>query len=136
MVGEKKQICYNIQVWNSFYDFPIAMSSIENFEIEKLLYHFNPRVRAFNFIVITRCVNYENTTCVYPMAVLYNKNDWKVQDMDMKKRFYNGKEDLVFLADGLMELPCDNQSEMINKFNVVSNRLTIKSKLFGKLLKK
>lgn len=136
MVGEKEQVCYDVQVWNSYDDFPVAMSTIENFEIEKLLYHLIPRVRAFSFIVITKCVYHENVTSVYPMAVIYNKNDWKVINIDMKTTFYNGKEDLRFLTDGLTQLPCDNQNEMINEFNIISNKLTTKGKFIGKLLKK
>lgn len=136
MAGEKEQVCYDVQVWNSYDDFPVAMSTIENFEIEKLLYHFIPNFRTFSFIAITKCVNHENATRVYPIAVIYNKNDWKVNNMDRKTVFYNGKEDLVFFTDGLMQLPCDNQNEMVNEFNIISNKLTTKGKFIGKLLKK
>lgn len=136
MVGEKEQVCYDVQVWNSYDDFSVAMSTIENFEIEKLLYHLIPRVRTFSFIAITKCVNHGNVTNVYLMAVIYNKNDWKVNNINKKTIFYNGKEDLVFLTDGLMQLPCDNQNEMINEFNIISNKLTTKGKFISKLLKK
>ena len=57
-------------------------------------------------------------------------------NIDMKTTFYNGKEDLRFLTDGLTQLPCDNQNEMINEFNIISNKLTTRGKFIGKLLTK
>ena len=53
-----------MQDYNDFYDFPLAMTSIQNFEFYKLLFHPNPKVRKFNFIVITKCMTKENTTTV------------------------------------------------------------------------
>ena len=53
---------YNIQVYNSYVDFPISMTNIEDFNFEKLLSHPNPQVREFNFIVITKCTTEGNTT--------------------------------------------------------------------------
>ena len=60
MINEEKQVCYNMQVYNDFVDFPIAMTNIKDFEFDKLLSHPNPKVRAFPFIVITKCqyINY------------------------------------------------------------------------------
>ena len=55
MINEEKQVCYNMQVYNDFVDFPFAMTNIEDFEFDKLLSHPNPEVRAFNFILITKC---------------------------------------------------------------------------------
>ena len=52
MINEEKQVCYNMQVYNDFVDFPFAMTNIEDFEFDKLLSHPNPEVRAFNFILI------------------------------------------------------------------------------------
>ena len=37
MVNEEKQVCYNMQVYNDFVDFPIAMTNIEDFKFDKLL---------------------------------------------------------------------------------------------------
>ena len=55
MINEEKQVCYNMQVYNDFVDFPFAMTNIEDFEFDKLLSHPNPEIRAFNFILITKC---------------------------------------------------------------------------------
>lgn len=45
MNNEEKEISYNMQVYNNFVDFPIAMTNIGNFEFDKLLFHPNPKVR-------------------------------------------------------------------------------------------
>ena len=66
MINEEKQVCYNMQVYNDFVDFPFAMTNIEDFEFDKLLSHPNPEVRAFNFILITKCTTKGNT---YEMTV-------------------------------------------------------------------
>ena len=74
MINEEKQVCYNMQVYNDFVDFPFAMTNIEDFEFDKLLSHPNPEVRAFNFILITKCTTKGNTTTVKPLMIIYNKN--------------------------------------------------------------
>ena len=44
MINEEKQVCYNMQVYNDFVDFPFAMTNIEDFEFDKLLSHPNPEI--------------------------------------------------------------------------------------------
>ena len=34
MINEEKQVCYNMQVYNDFVDFPFAMTNIEDFEFD------------------------------------------------------------------------------------------------------
>jgi len=55
MINEEKQVYYKMSVYNDFVDFPIAMTNIEDFDFDELLYHPNPKVRAFNFIEISKC---------------------------------------------------------------------------------
>ena len=79
MINEEKQVCYNMQVYNDFVDFPFAMTNIEDFEFDKLLSHPNPEVRAFNFIVITKCTTKGNT-----YEILRNIDE-KVMERDTRR---------------------------------------------------
>lgn len=128
---------YNIQVYNNYVDFPIAMANIREFELKKLLSHSTPQVRKFNFIVITKCTTEGNTTKVQPIIVKYNKNEWNVRNeyiedlyhnLNLKTVCSNRCQRLEFAGD-LIKLPCSNQDELINRFNFVSKKLIIKNKI-------
>lgn len=132
---------YNMQVYNDYVDFPIAMTNIEDFEFEKLLSHPNPQVREFNFIVITKCTTEGNTTNVQPIIVIYNKNDWDVRNeyiediyhnMHLRTACGNRCQRLEFAGD-LIKCPCSNQDELINRFNLVSKKLIAKNKIKSKI---
>ena len=132
---------YNMQVYNDYVDFPIAMANIEDFEFEKLLSHPNPQVREFNFIVITKCTTEGNTTNVQPIIVIYNKNDWDVRNeyiediyhnMHLRTACGNRCQRLEFAGD-LIKWPCSNQDELINRFNLVSKKLIAKNKIKSKI---
>lgn len=137
MQKEERKICYNIQVYNDFVDFPIAVSYIESFQFEKLLTHPNPKVRAFNFIVITKCTTIGNSTAVKPIIIIYNDKEWEVrkfkEESYTKTLFTNRKQTLNFNGK-LIELPCNNQNEIINKFNIISKILIGKNKIENNLL--
>jgi len=139
MISEEKQVCYNMQIYNDYVDFPIAMTNIEDFEFDGLLFHPNPRVRAFNFIVITKCTTKGNSTTVQPIIVIYDKKDWKVKSgyvkgsVRMKTSCSNRKQTLDF-AGNLIKIPCNNQNEIINRFNITSKILIAKNKIEGKSL--
>ena len=94
MINEEKQVCYNIQVYNDFVDFPITMTNIEDFEFDKLLSHPNPKVRAFNFIVITKCTTKGNTTTVRPLMIIYNKKQKLIFEI---WRLRNGKQNVTHM---------------------------------------
>ena len=122
MINEEKQVCYNMQVYNDFVDFPFAMTNIEDFEFDKLLSHPNPEIRAFNFILITKCTTKGNTTTVRPLMIIYNKNDWKVRCVDIEgicssrtKTICSNRKQTLDFAGKLIELPCNNQNAIINK---------------------
>lgn len=138
MINEEKQVCYNMQVYNDFVDFPFAMTNIEDFEFDKLLSHPNPEVRAFNFILITKCTTKGNTTTVKPLMIIYNKNDWKVRCVDIEgicssriKTICSNRKQTLDFAGKLIELPCNNQNAIINKFNITSKILIAKNKIKG-----
>lgn len=128
---------YNMQVYNSYVDFPISMTNIEDFNFEKLLSHPNPQVREFNFIVITKCTTEGNTTTVQPIIVIYNKNDWNVRCEYIENLYHNVSiktvgsnrcQSLDFTGD-LIKFPCSNQEEIINRFNISSKKLIVKNKI-------
>ena len=128
---------YNIQVYNSYVDFPISMTNIEDFNFEKLLSHPNPQVREFNFIVITKCTTEGNITTVQPIIVIFNKNDWNVRceyienlyhNVSIKTVCSNRCQILDFTGD-LIKFPCSNQEEIINRFNISSKKLIVKNKI-------
>ena len=128
---------YNIQVYNSYVDFPISMTNIEDFDLKKLLSHPNPQVREFNFIVITKCTTEGNTTTVQPIIVIFNKNDWNVRceyienlyhNVSIKTVCSNRCQILDFTGD-LIKFPCSNQEEIINRFNISSKKLIVKNKI-------
>ena len=128
---------YNMQVYNDYVDFPIAMANIEDFEFEKLLSHPNPQIREFNFIVITKCTTERNTTKVQPIIVIYNKNDWNVRNEYIEDLYHNmipkttcsNRCQRFDFAGDLIKLPCSNQDELINRFNFVSKILIAKNKI-------
>ena len=128
---------YNMQVYNDYVDFPIAMANIEDFEFEKLLSHPNPQIREFNFIVITKCTTERNTTKVQPIIVIYNKNDWNVRNEYIEDLYHNmipkttcsNRCQRFDFAGDLIKLPCSNQDELINRFNFVSKILNAKNKI-------
>ena len=128
---------YNMQVYNDYVDFPIAMANIEDFEFEKLLSHPNPQIREFNFIVITKCTTERNTTKVQTIIVIYNKNDWNVRNEYIEDLYHNmipkttcsNRCQRFDFAGDLIKLPCSNQDELINRFNFVSKILIAKNKI-------
>ena len=128
---------YNMQVYNDYVDFPIAMANIEDFEFEKLLSHPNPQIREFNFIVITKCTTERNTTKVQPIIVIYNKNDWNVRNEYIEDLYHNmipkttcsNRCQRFDFAGDLIKLPCSIQDELINRFNFVSKILIAKNKI-------
>jgi len=73
--------------------------------------------------------------------VIYNKENWKVKSghvrgwfsLRMKTSCSNRKQTLEF-AGKLIKLPCNNQDEIINRFNIVSKILIAKNKIKSKVL--
>ena len=126
---------------NSKEENTMSENNIEDFEFDKLLSHPNPEVRAFNFIVITKCTTKGNTTTVRPLMIIYNKNDWKVRCVDIEdyygsrtKTLCSNRKQTLDFAGKLIELPCNNQNAIINKFNIISKILIAKNKIKGKSL--
>lgn len=123
---------YGVQVYNSFNEYPIAMTNIEDFSFNSLLSHSSPNVRKFNFIVIIKYTESGSTTTVEPKVVIYDSNAWdvkliSVEDIYQKSRMmthcYNGKESLDF--NGKLNLfSCHNQAEIIEIFDRESQKLT------------
>ena len=140
-MNDTKKTYYNIQVYNSYDGFPIAMTNVNVFEFEKLLSHPNPRVNAFNFIVITRCVEQGNTTTIKPIILIYDKNEWKVKSENIEntntiKTYCSCVKEALDFNGKLIKLACNSQTEIINMFNIISKVLITKSKIKNKILTK
>ena len=82
-----------------------------------------------------------NTTTVRPLMIIYNKKDWKVESYDIEdyygsrtKTLCSNRKQTLDFAGKLIELPCNNQNAIINKFNITSKILIAKNKIKGKSL--
>ena len=115
-----------------------------NFTIEELLLHANPNVREFSFIIIRKNIEKENMVISKPIIALYDKNIWKHHFYFTKERFnfkfnfhteYSCVHHLErFDKNNLLNIPCNNQEEMLSKFNIISKLLINKDKIKSKLL--
>ena len=122
---------YDLQVYNSLNDYPIAIANIEDFSFDSLLSHSSSDVRGFNFIVIIKYTENSNTTSVEPRVVIYDSNAWDtkvlpVEDIYKNSRMmtlcYNRKESLDF--NGELDLfSCHNQVEIMEIFDRESKKL-------------
>ena len=137
---EEIQVQYNMQIYNDYVDFPITMTNIEGFDFDKLLSHPNPKVRAFNFIVITKCTVRKQYTTIQPVIVIYSKKDWQVQYEYIKdchssriKTWCSNRKQRLDFNGNLIKLPCNNQREIISMFNFVSKILIAKNKVKNKV---
>lgn len=143
MSTNEKQISYSVSVYNKYVDYPIATASIEEFDFNELLSHPNHRVREFSFIDITKCIKKEKTTIVKPLIVIYKKKDWEVKTVIRGNCKYELIGTLcscghhwVNFNGILVKVPCNNQEEIINRFNTVSKMLVSKNKVKCKSLLK
>ena len=73
--------------------------------------------------------------------IIYNKKDWKVESYDIEgyygsrtKTLCSNRKQTLEFAGKLIELPCNNQNSIINKFNIASKILIAKNKIKEKSL--
>ena len=73
--------------------------------------------------------------------IIYNKKDWKVRCVDIEgicssriKTICSNRKQTLDFAGKLIELPCNNQNAIINKFNIASKILIAKNKIKEKSL--
>ncbi len=150
MSGNIQKIYYRLEVYNNYVDFPIGTANIDDFEIEKLLYNPNIRIRDFSFILISRIKEYNDGYESKPLIAIYNKNTWKVYSRIERhyfrterhwfdgglfvKTFFRDRHQMMDINGTVKKIPCNTQEEIINKFNVISKILNEKSKIENKTL--
>ena len=145
-----QKIYYKLEFYNNYVDFPIGTANLDDFEIGKILYHPNIKIRDFSFILISRIKEYNDSYETKPLIAIYNKNDWKVftkiqrHYFNNERHWYDGglflktyfkdRHQMMDIHGRIKKFPCNTQEEMINKFNVISNILNEKNKIENKVL--
>jgi len=135
---------YQIDIYNKYVDNAFAHADLDEFDIEELLSHSNPRVREFSFILISKNIQKDDNIISKPIIIIYNKNIWKHRFYFTKERFnfkfnfhteYSCTHHLEqFDNINLINIPCSNQEEMLDRFNTISKLLIKKDKIKKKTL--
>lgn len=129
---------YYLDIYNNCYNRPIAVTNIDDFSFDDLLFHPNPSIRAFSLIVIVKHIEEGNTTTVQPLAAIYDNKIWNVKTMRKKNTLGtsirtittcdNGKES--FNYEGKLRLiSCNSQDEIMDKFGYFSKHPIIKKRV-------
>ena len=143
---DKTRRYYRVDIYNRYVDIAFAHADLDEFDIDELLSHPNPKVRDFSFILISRNIEKDGNIISKPIIAIYDKNIWK-------SRFYLTKERLNFKFNFhteyscvhhmeqfdnniLINVPCNNQEGILDKFNTISKLLIKKDKVKKKTLSK
>jgi len=142
----KKRVYYRVDVYNRYVDNAYAHADLDEFEIEELLCHPNPRVKEFSFILISKNIENDGYIIHKPFIAIYDKNIWKphsyfeMERLNFKFNFYTEYSCVHhmewFRNQILINVPCDNQEKMLDRFNTISKLLIKKDKVKTKKLLK
>lgn len=138
------KIYYRLSVYNRYVDLPYANANLDDFDFEDLLTHPNERVREFSFIVISKHIEKKESKIVKPLIAIYNKNIWHSNRKLLTssngklgiRTEYSCTHHYEWFDNILINIPCNNQDEIINRFNIISNILVPKNKKKNKMLLK
>jgi len=135
---------YCIDIYNRYVDYAYAHSGLEEFGIEELLSHQNPKVRDFSLILISINMEKEGNIISKPIIAIYDKNIWTHRFFFTKDRFsfkfnFHTEYSCVhhserFDNNRLINMQCANQEEMLDRFNTISKLLIRKDKTKKKTL--
>lgn len=129
---------YGIECYSAYNDYPVAMSTVDEFNIDILLSEPNPNLKNFSFIAISKHTEIENTITIEPLLVIYDKNIWKINYR--LKKYWLGLTNLGIKTNcscphhsldyfgKLQKFPCHNQEELIRKYNIIAEKLKYKGK--------
>lgn len=141
MFNYDEKTYYSVNVYNNYIDMQIAIDDLENFSFDSLLYSPNPRIREFSFIEISKCIENEKRRIIKPLIIIYNKNIWDIE-YNCCKTWCGHRKGIttecfcnhhsVGLQGKVIKVPCNNQEEMITRFNIISNILIAKRKILHK----
>lgn len=134
-----KRKYYHIDIYNRYVDDSYAHGDLDEFDIEELLSHPNPSVREFSFILISKNIEKDDNIIRKPIIAIYDKNIWKHHFSFTKERFnfkfnFHAKYSCTHHSERfdnkkLINIPCENQEEMIDRLNTVSKLLIKKDKI-------
>lgn len=141
--GKRKY--YTIDVYNRYVDNAYAHADLDEFDIENLLSHPNPRVREFSFILISKNIETDDSIISKPLIAIYDKNIWKHRFYFTKERFnlkFNFHTEYScthhserFDNNKLVNVSCNNQDEILDRFNTICrllNKKDVKKKILSK----
>ena len=140
MINSERKEYYELQIYNSDSYSPITTSKVDDFLLEQLS---SPVMKDFNLIIIAKCTKFMNNTFVNPQIIIYDRYEWNVGPMSVEDIYgdnktvtccFNDKKNLYFNGE-LKLFPCNNQEEMIEKYNTLSDSLT-KGKILRRILTK
>lgn len=77
--------CHNY--YNRYIDNSYAHAELDEFDVEDLLSHPNPKARDFSFILISKNIETDNLIINKPLIAIYDKNIWKSRFYYTKERF-------------------------------------------------
>ena len=72
------RVTYEIECYNDFNDYPVAIADICEFSFDKLVSDLNLYVRNFSIIVISKITEDDYYINIEPMFVIYDKRIWKI----------------------------------------------------------
>lgn len=141
--GKRKY--YRIHVYNRYVDNAYAHADLNEFDIEELLSHPNPMVRDFSFILICKNIETDDSIISKPIIAIYDKNIWEhrfyftKERSDFKFNFHTEysctHHSERFDNNKLINVACNNQEEMLDRFNTICKLLN-KKDVKKKTLKK
>ena len=133
---EKDEISYYIEIYNDYQDTPIVIRNINNFDFNNLMSHRDQNFREFTLIVIKRLNTKENTTTITPIIAIYNKNNWKQRDYFCSDIYGSGRVKIIYTNRkqtlefnwNIINIPSNSQEEMMDIYNLISNKLKTKKR--------
>ena len=134
--SSKRKNRYRVDIYNKYVDIAFAHADLDEFKIEELLSHKNTRVREFSFILISKRIQKDDYVIDKPIIAIYDKNIWKHRFYFTKDRFdfkftlhtrYSCTHHFEEIDNNiLINVPCNNQEQMLNRFNSISKLLVDK----------
>ncbi len=134
-----ENINYDVCIYNDARRFG-AGTNIEDFSINELLYHPDPQVQDFNLIIITKYIKRDHDIIVKPLIAIYDKYSWEV-NFKIEKGWYHyfhkttciSRSNYICFNGNLKKIPCNNQQEIIDAYNIISEGLISHSKVKTKI---
>ncbi len=131
------RVTYEIECYNDFNDYPVAIADICEFSFDKLVSDLNLYVRNFSIIVISKITEDDYYINIEPMFVIYDKRIWKIHYS--LRKFWINLMDISFKTEcscyhhslsyrgKLKKIPCSDNIQIMQKYNNIARRLKSKN---------